>query len=104
MRDRLVELLIEVDNMRLMRKSFKECVDYLLDNGVIVPKIKVDDIVYRCGEENVHEYQIVRLDVYPDEIVYIDDSDNEIFENDIGVSVFLTLESALAKLKEGGEG
>ena len=60
MRDRLVKLLIEVDNMRLMRKSFKECVDYLLDNGVIVHDFRETDKKKEtlkccpfCGSTNV---------------------------------------------------
>lgn len=78
--------------------------DYLIANGVIVPTLKPDDFVYRCGEENVHEWQIVRIGVYPDEIVYIDDSDNEIFEDDIGKTVFLTREEAEQALQRKDEG
>ena len=33
-RDRLIELIRTVDNMRLMRKGFGECADYLLANDV----------------------------------------------------------------------
>ena len=99
-RERLSNMLFEAECLyfdteackHIQKESF--IADYLLANGVIVPTIKLNDIIYRCGEENVHEWQIVRLDVYPDEIVYIDDSDNEIFENDIGVSVFLSYEEA----------
>ena len=59
-RDRLIELLRTVDNMRLMRKGFTECADYLLANGVIVPPCKVGDIVYqikycRCGNPECFE-------------------------------------------------
>jgi hypothetical protein len=113
MRNRLIELIKQGDKtfadkytgklMSHIDELYDFIADYLLENGVIVPTPKPDDFVYRCGEENVHEWQIVRIDVYPDEIVYIDDSDNEIFEDDIGKTVFLTREEAEQALK-GGEG
>ena len=45
-RDRLVELLRTVDNMRLMRKGFTECADYLLANGVTVSPVPIGSTVY----------------------------------------------------------
>ena len=45
-RDRLIELLRTVDNMRLMRKGFTECADHLLANGVIVPPVEVGGYVW----------------------------------------------------------
>ena len=45
-RERLIELLKEVNTMRNMRQGLGECADYLLANGVIVPPCKVGDTVY----------------------------------------------------------
>ena len=45
-RDRLIELLRTVDNMRLMRKGFTECADYLLANGVTVSPVPIGSTVY----------------------------------------------------------
>ena len=45
-RDRLIELLRKVDNMRLTRKGFAECADYLLANGIAIP-IQCKDCKYR---------------------------------------------------------
>lgn len=117
MRNRLIELCENLISS-CKSSSCKECshknidyhncmsvrfAEYLLANGVIVPTLKLDDFVYGCGEKNVHEWQIVRIDVYPDEIVYIDDSDNEIYEDDVGKTVFLTREEAEKILKGGDE-
>lgn len=45
-RQRLVELLIEYDTRRMMRMSIEECADHLLDNGIVVPPVKVGQTVY----------------------------------------------------------
>lgn len=45
-RERLIELIKTVNNMRTMRSSIEECVDYLLANGVIAPPYNVGDTVY----------------------------------------------------------
>ena len=102
-RDRLIELLRKVDNMRLMRKGFTECADYLIANGVIVPPCKVGDKIYTVG---VFSGQIVAC-----EVVAIINTKSECFlhlENEtvvfvreqLGKTVFLTKEEAEAKLKE----
>ena len=37
MREKLIELLWEYDQMRMMRMSIEECVDKLIANGVTIP-------------------------------------------------------------------
>jgi hypothetical protein len=62
--ERLIELLRTVDNMRLMRKGFSECADYLLANGVIVPPCKAGDTVYMITPNgNIRNLTILSIDI-----------------------------------------
>ena len=54
-RDRLVELLIEYDTMRMMRHSIGDCAKHLLTKGVIVPPCKAGDTVYAIYDKQVYE-------------------------------------------------
>ncbi len=45
-REKLIELLRTVDNMRYMRQGIGECADYILADGWIRPPCKVGDTVY----------------------------------------------------------
>ena len=107
-RERLIELLRTVDNMRLMRKGFSECADYLLANGVIVPPCKVGDILWIPSVNSNKVYSKIIKEIL------IHEKDGEIgkyvyassayfpFEN-IGKTVFLTKEEAEKALKEREE-
>ena len=122
MRDRLIELLRTVDNMRLMRKGFSECANYLLANGVIVPPCKVEDTVYCINTFSVKD---PRINICEVDSLHITSGKNHrghrkpsyalvrdknmrnlstrvYFEN-FGKTVFLTKEEAEQALK-GGEG
>lgn len=110
MRERLVELIKKgidkhestIENY--VHPEWEFIADYLLDKGVVVPTIAIDDTVYRIGQDDkVYEWQIAYIHAYKDENVYIDDSDNYIFESDIGKTVFLTREEAERALKGGAE-
>lgn len=104
MRDRLVELLQTINNMRLMRKGFGECADYLIANGVIVLPCKVGDTVYLADEyyhceaeieqividENGISFEYVQYDRGVDTVEVWDDGQFGI--EDIGTKVYLTLE------------
>ena len=63
---------------------------------------KVGDTIYRCGDpiKKVYEWDIEHIEIFYDEIVFIDDSDNSFTVGDIGKTVFLTREEAEAKMKE----
>lgn len=63
---------------------------------------KVGDTVYRCGDpiKMVYEYDIQSIEIYDDEIIFVDNCSNEFTEKDIGKTVFLTREEAERKLKE----
>ena len=45
-RERLIDMLAHIGNMRIMRHGLGECADYMLANGVIAPPCKVGDTVY----------------------------------------------------------
>ena len=96
MRDRLIELLQEWGNEHTDSFPFESVADYLLENGVIVPKCKIGDDIYRIGESGkiYADWEIICIQVYEEEILYIDDSDNYFAEEDIGKTVFLTREEA----------
>ena len=66
---------------------------------------KVGDTIYRCGDpiKKIYEWQIAYVEVYEDETVFVDDSDNTFVEADIGKTVFLTREEA-EKALEGNNG
>ena len=108
MRDRLIELLKDspaLDTTYSTDEEYGKAADYLLANGVIVPKVKVGEYVYRiCGETApkpwVYHWEIVEIMVYQDEIVYRDDSDIIIEDKHFGKTIFLTREEAENALAE----
>lgn len=108
MRDRLVELQHEAWvewQQSATDVDFEEyCADNLIANGVTLLPCKIGDSIYRCGDpiKKVYEWEIVQIQMYFHEIVFIDDSDNYFTEADIGKTVFLTREEAEAALQKGG--
>lgn len=61
---------------------------------------KIGDSIYRCGREEIWEWQIAFAEIFPDETYLIDDRDNLFGVEEIGKTVFLTREEAEAALKE----
>ena len=102
-REKLIEILRKPIFPHELVDPIDAVADYLLDNGVIVLPCKVGDTIYRCGDpiKKAYEWDIEHIEIYCDETVFIDDSDNEFTETDIGKTVFLTREEAEAALKEG---
>lgn len=111
-RDRLKKLLDEAfiksdDNHGMPNTN--QVADYLVANGVIVLPCKVGDTIYRCGDpiKKVYEWEIEHIEIYFDEIVFVDDSDNVFTADDIGKTVFLTrkeAEKALEEMRKEDEG
>ena len=66
------------------------------DGRLVILPCKVGDTIYRCGDpiKKIYEWQIAYVEVYEDETVFVDDSDNTFVEADIGKTVFLTREEA----------
>ena len=107
-RERLVELMRNVDTMRLMRKGFSECADYLLANGVIVPPCKVGQTVYWYNsaiQSKPYPMTVTGIADYGEGHMWVyckNGTDHRQFRaSSFGKTVFLTKEEAEAKLKEG---
>ena len=102
MRDRLVELLQTINNMRLMRKGFGECADHLIANGVILPPCKVEQTVWFIRNKEIIETCVEKI-ILKHGGLYIKLCCNSMYEttcNSIGKTVFLTKDQAEQKLKE----
>ena len=99
MRERLIDLIFDV--VELYPFEYENLVDHLLDNGVIVPLVKVGQTVYRVGDpiKKIYEWDVVCIESYGNDTEYVDDSDNRFTADDIGKTVFLTHEAAEAALK-----
>ena len=66
---------------------------------------KIGDDVFRIYDGKVYaDWQIAYIEVYEDEIVLIDDSDNAImYPADVGKTVFFSRREAESALRKGGE-
>ena len=136
-RERLIKLLMQGDiaaakqgvfNCCMCRREAETIADYLLENGVIVPPVKMGDIVYidnaphnvvhitieedgisYCAKYDCDEYECCKECPFAKEISFgevIMCEGNEYHEftaSDIGKTVFLTREEAEKALKESEE-
>ena len=109
-KQRITEILkayTKKHNISASAVILEEYAEELLANGVIVPPCKVGDTVYRLAH-NVDKtewkvadfWEVIKIEIYEDEIGIIDDSDNYFSNEDIGKTVFLTKEEAEQALKE----
>lgn len=98
MKERLTKLIKEAQERYIYAE---EQAQYLIDNGVIVPRCRIDDSIFRVGNRRIWEWLVEHTEIYADEIVYIDDSGNVFTADDIGKTVFLTREEAEWALKGG---
>ena len=90
------ELLYEIANRLAEYEDMEE-------QGLLVwLPCKAGDTIYRCGDpiKKIYEWQIAYVEVYEDETVFVDDSDNTFVEADIGKTVFLTREEAEKALED----
>ena len=98
--EKIVFLKNVVDDAFSDKPEFTEHIRELLraekDGRLVVLPCKVGDTIYRCGDpiKKIYEWQIAYVEVYEDETVFVDDSDNTFVEADIGKTVFLTREAA----------
>lgn len=112
MRDRLLELIFQGDK-KCSEQDCRDCkhhgnefcgfehiADYLIENGVVILPCRVGDSIFRVGNDEIWEWLIERIEIYEDEVVFIDDSENIFTEEYIGDNVFLNKSEAEQKLKE----
>ena len=98
--------IINQTSIELYRSEYDELVDALIDNGVIVPPVKVGQTVWSIAEgfNNALEGKIYEYTIRSDGMAYFRFSRNGYFtgtamEDAIGKTVFLTREAAEAALK-----
>ena len=70
------------------------------EKGVIVPPCKVGDSIFRVGNGEMWEWLIEHIEIYEDEIGFVDDGENYFTPDKIGKTVFLTKEEAEQSLAE----
>ena len=98
MRDRLIELLDII--IQPGEKTLGDLADYLLENGVIVPPVKVGDRVYQTDGVMIYESTIDEITYYTDAVIYYT-SGIAFDDRAIGDSIFLTRGEAEQALKGG---
>ena len=118
-RERLVELLKQ--NCHCKDEDYSNCssngicfthreADYLLENGVIVPPVKIGQTVYKINGVSLREYEVDYFDIFKDSSnftfkIHLDSKNwtDYVFIEDFGKTAFLTKEKAEKALKGGAE-
>lgn len=108
-RQRLVELIDDFfkkeSGIGFTEEFLGELADKLLNNGIVVPPVKVGDAIFRIDDKQVFDWwDVEHIEIYADEIVYIDDSGNQFTEEDIGKTVFTSREEAEKALERKEDG
>lgn len=109
-RERLIEILSEIDyifadDSGRAIDTMEFVADYLLENGVIVPPVKVGDMVYRISTKSctkmkyIQKTKVSRIAIDNDG-TWIFCECNPISKCVFGKTVFLTKEEAEQALKE----
>ncbi len=104
-RERLMDIINQT-SIELYRSEYDELVDALIDNGVILPPVKVGQTVW-CLIDNFNgavDGKIYEYTIRSDGLAYFRFTRNGYFtgsamEDAIGKTVFLTREEAEAALK-----
>ena len=93
-----------VRNMYKTSNLAENITDDILASGVVVPHCKVGDSIYRVGNGEIWEWLIEHIEIYEDEIGFVDDGENYFTPDKIGKTVFLTKEEAEQALRKEDEG
>ena len=99
---RHVDRLAAYEDTGLSPEQVQELAKAKADGRLKILPAKPGDIIYR-PEALQFCWVITKVEIYEDEIVFIDDSDNIFRPDDIGKTVFLTREAA-EKALGGGQG
>ena len=90
-----VNRLAAYEDSGLSPDEVQELAKAKADGRLVVLPCKVGDSIYRPeGLKYSVFWTITNVTIYPDEIMFIDDSDNIFTLDDIGKTVFLTREAA----------
>lgn len=89
------------NSQRTMWHEIERLINSAPTVDAIVPLVAVGQTIYRVGDpiKKIYEWDVMCIEVYGDETVYVDDSDNRFTADDIGKTVFLTREAAEEALK-----
>ena len=101
-RERLVELLKDSSQYIKEQDGLIEIIaDYLLDNGVIVPPVKVGQTVWFPSKyyDRPYPINIMHLEVYEEETLIYSEGGSEWHYEDIGKIIFLTQKEAERELE-----
>ena len=97
---RHVDRLAAYEDSGLSPDEVQELAKAKADGRLKILPAKPGDIIYR-PEALQFCWVITKVEIYEDEIVFIDDSDNIFRPDDIGKTVFLTREAAEKALEVG---
>jgi len=90
---RHVDRLAAYEDSGLSPEEVQELAKAKADGRLKILPAKPGDIIYR-PEALQYCWVVIRAEIYEDEILFIDDSDNIFSFDDIGKTVFLTREAA----------
>lgn len=98
----VLELLNTIEALQQENKQLQELAKAKAEGRLKILPAKPGDIIYR-PEALQFCWVITKVEIYEDEIVFIDDSDNIFRPDDIGKTVFLTREAAEKALEVRNE-
>lgn len=85
-----------------LRETLKRYEDLMEQGRLLKLPCAVGDTVYYPNKygNRIVEFEIIKIQIFKDETVYFDDSNNEYHAEDFGKTVYLTREQAESKLNE----
>ena len=108
-KQRLMDLYYKTIQMRMMRQSVGECVDFLIEEGVIAPLLMMAEVIYMIVDNDVVKYHITKIEqdndysfrfgAYPCENIKPFTKTKYFKESAIGKTVFQDYAEAVKKVK-----
>lgn len=116
-RERLYELIVDADNeffretpYGTAQERIEKTVDHLIKNGVILPPMKIGQIIYDIDGEDIRELKVLKIVYFCDSysmgclrVGSIEETTRRnitVFDIEIGKHVFFTREDAEAELEK----
>ena len=94
--------LAAYEDTGLTPNEVRELAEAKAEGRLVVMPCKPGDTIYRLDGLQ-YSWQIVSITIYPDEIIFTDDSDNIFGLDNIGKTIFFTREAAEKALGGGGD-